>query len=164
MLILFVLSSLMTDYLLIFDIKSAPLPQSERTGYLEEWTAGYGIKEAANYLKTYQNQNPDTKIVVGTEGYFGTLPDGLQLYLSNYPQITVVGVGLGIKELPKQLVESKKAGNKTFLVINSSRLVGNPETMGLRFVNSYPKPLRTIGTSDYINYGPRETCFFFEVK
>jgi hypothetical protein len=75
----------------------------------------------------------------------------------------VVGVGLGIKELPKQLVESKRAGNKTFMVINSSRLVGNPESMGLKLVNSYPKPLRTIGTSDYINYGPRETLYFFEV-
>ena len=164
LLILFIINSFLVNYLLIFNISEAPLPKSERTGYLEEWTAGYGIKEVANFLKN-EIKNPESKgkIIVGTEGYFGTLPDGLSMYLNNYPQITVIGVGLDIKELPKPLFESKNAGNKTYLVINSSRLAGDPNKMGLKLISSYVKPLRTKGTSDYIKYGPRETLYFFEV-
>jgi Dolichyl-phosphate-mannose-protein mannosyltransferase len=164
LLVLFMVNCFLVNYLLIFNIPDAPLPKSERTGYLEEWTAGYGIKEVAGYLIS-EVKNPQVKgqIVVGTEGYFGTLPDGLSIYLNNYPQITVIGVGLDIKEIPKSLYESKKAGNRTYLVINSSRLAVDPNKIGLKLINSYKKPLRTIGTSDYIKYGPRETLYFFEV-
>ncbi len=163
LLTLFITNSLLVNILLIYKIEDAPLPKSERTGYLEEWTAGYGIKEVSKYLIDYQKENPDDKIIVGTEGYFGTLPDGLQIYLNNYPQITVIGVGLSIKELPVQLKESKQAGNKTYLVINSSRLTGSPEKMRLKLIASWEKPLRTIGTHDYVRYGPREVLYFFEV-
>ena len=163
MLALFIVSSIMVNYLLIYEIEKAPLPKSERTGYLEEWTAGYGIKEVSECLKIYQKNNPDDKLVIGTEGYFGTLPDGLQIYLNNNPEITVIGVGLSIKELPNQLKESREAGNKTYLVINSSRLDGDPDSMGLKLIDSFPKPIRTIGTHDFYNYGPRETMYFFEV-
>jgi 4-amino-4-deoxy-L-arabinose transferase-like glycosyltransferase len=161
--IIFIVQALMVDYLFIFAIDKAPLPKGERTGYLEEWTAGYGIKETAKYLIDFQNKYSNQKVVVGTEGYFGTLPDGLQLYLNNYPKITVIGVGLSLKEVPNSLMESKKAGNKTFLLINSSRLVGDPQKMGLTLIDSYPKPLRTKNTHDFVMYGPQETLYLFEV-
>jgi len=161
--ILFVIQAMLVNFLIIFDIGASPLPKNERAGYLEEWTAGYGIREVADYLIYYHQQNPNEKIVVGTEGFFGTLPDGLQMYLSQFPEITVIGVGLDIKELPQSLVESKEAGNKSFLVINSSRLVAKPEEIGLTLVGVYPKPLRTPGTHDYARYGPQETLYFFEV-
>ncbi|MFH1561567.1 MAG: glycosyltransferase family 39 protein, partial [Patescibacteria group bacterium] len=60
-------------YCLIFDFKlltnpaQAPFPRNEREGYLQDWTAGWGIKEIAEYLKTIPR---DKGIVVGTEGYF----------------------------------------------------------------------------------------------
>ncbi|KKR11442.1 MAG: hypothetical protein UT39_C0007G0007 [Candidatus Woesebacteria bacterium GW2011_GWA1_39_21] len=164
LLLLLVANALLVDALFIFKIDQAPLPKSERTGYLEEWTAGYGIKEVAKYLVEKQRSlSEGEKIVVGTEGYFGTLPDGLEIYLNNYRTITVIGVGLDIKSLPSSLSESRRFGNITYLVINSSRLVGDPNKMGLKLIASYPKPLRTIGTSDYIKYGPQETLYFFEV-
>lgn len=162
--VLFILSALLSDYLFIFDIQKAPLPRSERSGYLEEWTSGYGIKEVSEYIRKEYQQNPSKKIVVGTEGYFGTLPDGLQVYLNDYPQITVIGVGLDLKELPKSLIESKASGNRTFLVINNSRLKAKPEDLGLELVVAYPKALRKEGTREYNFLGPRETLYLFEVK
>ena len=164
LLTLFVANSLLVNYLLIWKIEEAPLPKSERTGYLEEWTAGYGIKEVSQYLINELDKTPsDKKIVVGTEGYFGTLPDGLQIYLNSYPEITVIGVGLDLKEVPISLIESKDAGNKTYLVINSSRLVAKPDDLNLLLIRSYPKPLRSKGTHDFVKYGPQETLYFFEV-
>lgn len=152
------------NYLLLSSPEKAGLPTSERTGYLEEWTSGYGIREVSEFLKEEVTREPSKKIIVGTEGYFGTLPDGLQMYLNDRPEITVIGVGIYIDELPSQLVASKKAGNKTYLVVNSTRLKGNPEEMGLALTASYPKALRTEGTKEYQLYGPQEALLFFEVK
>jgi 4-amino-4-deoxy-L-arabinose transferase-like glycosyltransferase len=125
--------------------RAAPLPRSERSGFLEEWTSGYGIKEVGVSLRQiYQREN--RQIIVGTEGFFGTLPDGLQVYLNDIPDIKVIGVGVIIKDLPTQLVEAKKAGNPTYFVINSTRYIGNPDAQGLSLIASYPKAPRPNGT------------------
>jgi hypothetical protein len=160
----FVLLSLYLNYLLIFNLPSAKLPKNDRSGYLEEWTAGYGIKEVAEYLKSEVKDLPaGRQVVVGTEGYFGTLPDGLQMYLADTPKITVIGVGLDLKELPKSLRESRDSGNKTYLVINNSRLKADPDRLELKLLASYPKPLRTKENHEYYLYGPQEVLYFFEV-
>ena len=164
LLALFIFSSILVNSLFIFDIQSAPLPRNERSGYLEEWTAGYGIKEVSQFIRDEYEKNPKTKIVVGTEGYFGTLPDGLQIYLNNIPEITIIGVGLDIKEVPKSLKDSKASGNETFLVINSSRLKANPENLGLELIAVYPKALRKPDSREYNLLGPRETLYLFRLK
>jgi 4-amino-4-deoxy-L-arabinose transferase-like glycosyltransferase len=155
MLTFFVAQSLLFDYQLLTNPARANLPRSERSGYLEEWTAGQGIKEAANYLENYQLQNPGKKIVVGTEGYFGTLPDGLEAYLNNDRQITIIGVGLNFSDIPMPLLESQKAGNSTFLLINNDRFKGDSNKSGLKLIAEYPKANRPNGT--------HESLLFFEL-
>jgi len=164
LLLFFIGNALIVDFLLITNPQVAPLPRSERSGYLEEWTSGYGIKEVADYMVLYEKENPQVKIVIGTEGYFGTLPDGLQLYLNNHPKITVIGVGIDLKEVPNSLKESKAAGNATFLVINNSRLKANPQELGLEIVAAYPKALRPVSTREYNLNGPQEVLYLFEIK
>jgi 4-amino-4-deoxy-L-arabinose transferase-like glycosyltransferase len=154
--LVFLVQSTIFNYLLLTNTEKVKLPRSERSGYLEEWTAGYGIKEISEIIREEYAKNPQKKIVVGTEGYFGTLPDGLQLYLNDLKEITVIGVGLGIDKLPKQLVESKQSGNKTYLVVNSSRLLARAENIGLEIVASYPKVVKPDGS--------REALLLFEVK
>ena len=160
---LFVGHALFIDYLMLTDIEKVNLPRSERSGYLEEWTSGYGIREVSELIKDEYTKEPGKKIVIGTEGYFGTLPDGLQIYLNNLPAITVIGVGLDLTDLPQSLSESKKFGNKTFLVINDSRLKADPEKLGLEVIAAYPKAFREEGTREYNTLGPRETLYLFEV-
>jgi hypothetical protein len=144
----FVAQSLVFDYQLLVSPAKANLPRSERSGYLEEWTAGQGIKETANYIQNYQAQNPGKKIVVGTEGYFGTLPDGLQAYLNNDRQITVIGVGLNFTDIPSPLINSQKAGNSTFLLINNDRFKGDVAHENLKLIAEYPKATRPDGTHE----------------
>ncbi len=145
---LFIIQSSIFNYHLISNPEKAPLPRVERSGYLEEWTAGHGIKETADYLIREQEANPQEKIVIGTEGYFGTLPDGLQMYLNDYPQITAIGVGLTFDELPTPLYESKKFGNKTYLLVNDSRYYYDPEKKGLKLVKEFPKAEKPTGVRD----------------
>lgn len=153
--IVFIFHALLIDHLLLTDVEKAPLPRSERSGYLEEWTSGYGIAEVAELIRGQYMREPDKKIVVGTEGYFGTLPDGLQIYLNDLRDITVIGVGITLKDVPQSLIDSKKAGNKTYLVINSTRFSGDPGKLGLNLLAVYPKAVRPDGS--------RETLLFFEV-
>jgi 4-amino-4-deoxy-L-arabinose transferase-like glycosyltransferase len=116
----------------------AGLPEDEQRGYLEDWTAGWGIEDIGQYLKA---QPKDKNIIVGTEGHFGTLPDGLQIYVQDEPNITVIGVGLPIKDIPTQLKEAKQAGNEVYLVVNQSRFaIENWPELELTKVNEYNKP------------------------
>ena len=144
----FVAQSLVFDYHLLTDPAKANLPRSERSGYLEEWTAGQGIKEAATYIQKYQSDNPGKKIVVGTEGYFGTLPDALQAYLNRDREITIIGVGLNFTEIPTPLKESFKSGNATFLVINDSRFKGEVDGKNLKLIAKYPKATKPDGSHE----------------
>ena len=166
-LFIFIIHAFAINRLLLTNIESAPLPNSERTGYLEEWTAGTGIREVADIVLNEIKNNPDERIVVGTEGFFGTLPDGLQIYLNKISNVTTIGVGLNIDKIPESLLESKRFGNRTFLVVNSSRLKISKEdwdTFGLRLVSEYPKALRLQQDShEFIWYGPRDSLYFFEL-
>lgn len=145
---IFVMHAMFINFKLLTDPQKANLPRSERSGYFEDWTSGYGIKEVSIFLREYQNEYPGRKIVVGTEGFFGTLPDGLQMYLNDTPQITVIGVGVYIDKIPSSLRDSKDSGNATFLVVNDSRLVGSPEQLGLTLINKYKKAVKPDGTTE----------------
>jgi len=165
LLIVFVVQALLFDQKLLTNPEAAPLPPGERAGYLEEWTAGTGIREVADLMKHEHAKDPAKQIVVGTEGYFGTLPDGLQMYLEGVPNVVVIGVGLDISEIPEPLAESIKAGNKTYLVANSSRLKfkGDFADHGLEIIASYPKALRRTDARDFVIHGPRDTFYLLRV-
>lgn len=164
-LILFTTQALIINYQILTNPEKAPLPRSERSGYLEEWTAGTGIKEAAEILKAEYFKDPSKKIVVGTEGFFGTLPDGLQMYLADTPGITVIGIGLGIKEIPNSLVESHEAGNKTYLVANSSRLLFEDDfkNYGLEIIASFKKADRPSGFKEWVKHGQFDTFYLLKL-
>ena len=122
------------DYLLLASPEKAPLPEGKRRGYLSEWTSGYGIAEVRDFLREVSR---DKKIIVGTEGYFGTLPDGLQIYFDKDPQVTILGVGLELDKIPKQLAEATQT-TPTYLVVNQSRMRIRDES-GLKLILKIPK-------------------------
>lgn len=152
---IFILTSARFNYYLLVNPQKADLPRSERSGYFEEWTAGYGIKESADYIKNVYLEDPSQTIVVGTEGYFGTLPDGFQIYVNQYPNIKVIGVGLGIYKIDDGLVNSKKSGNKTYLLVNSSRMKDNFDYSKVKEIAKYDKAVRPDGTY--------ETFYLYEI-
>jgi len=182
----FVALSLWFNWKLITEPERSPLPRGERSGYLEEWTAGTGIPEVAGFIIREHEKDPAVPIVVGTEGFFGTLPDGLQIYLEKVPDVTVIGVGLGIKKIPDQLLESREAGNKTYLAANSSRLafpgfdeckkdgssrIENPNCQrkiladnGFKIVLEVEKAMRPYGFKEFVQHGPRDTFYLLEVR
>lgn len=106
------------DYQLITNPPPSSLPKAERRGYFEDWTAGYGLKEIANYLIEQKKQNND--VVVGTSGYFGTLPDGLQIYLDK-AEIAIVGSPATVSAQIRQTAKE----HPTYFVGNKKELKGS---------------------------------------
>lgn len=134
------------DTLLLTSPQNAPLPANERSGYLEAWTAGTGIKAASEYLK---NIPASQQIVVGSEGYFGTPFSALEMYLNGRSNIRVIGIGLDVHEVNSDLQKAAK-DNQVYVVINSDRLTGDPEKMGLKLIASYPKAKSPDGSQEYL--------------
>ncbi|MBU1070910.1 glycosyltransferase family 39 protein [Patescibacteria group bacterium] len=146
LILLVLLFPLITSVFYIFKPAEINMPSRMRHGYLEEWTAGWGQKDFANYLINLSNQGKT--IVVGAEGYFGTLPDGLQIYTEGRPNITVIGIGQPAVKIPEALENTSKE-NLIFLVINKSRNNLKPHDLQrLELIKSYPKPARPDGTQE----------------
>ena len=78
--------------------------------------------------------------MVGTEGSFGTLPDGLQIYLDKYhhsaPQQNQIIVLGGKAVISDQLRKSAKE-RPTYFIANKSRFSRFYE--GLELIRQYPK-------------------------
>jgi len=138
-------------FLLIAAPQKAWLPVQERSGYLEMWTAGYGIKEASNYLKEVAKTQ---KLLVGTEGYFGTLPNGLEMYLEGVPNITVIGVGQPVTDISPKL-KSGLSDSRVFLLVNDSRFRVE-DANNLHLIAKYPKAINSQGA--------QENLLFFELR
>lgn len=144
-----IIPALVIDFLFLTNPQKALLPQEERAGYLEAWTSGYGISQVADFIKNKHLENPEEHIVVGTEGSFGTLPNGLQIYLEDLTNVTVLGTGdANINTFPTSLFVAKKAGDTVYLVVNKSRLLRPSKDFGLQLIKEYPKAIKKDGTFD----------------
>jgi len=132
-----------TNIIFIFKLSTNPFSQklpSSEIGYLQDWTSGWGIKESFDYLK---NKSLTSNVIVGTEGSFGTLPNGFQIYANKVKQLTVIGQGLGFATLPNNLKNAKNYGDDVYLIINKSRFnTVSLEQEGLKLINAYDKPGR----------------------
>jgi 4-amino-4-deoxy-L-arabinose transferase-like glycosyltransferase len=112
------------------DPAKTPLPLGERIGYLEDWTAGYGFKDIAQYL---QQQSQNQIVVVGTEGGFGTLPEGVWIYLD---RDTNVVFKPGKDFLPDSIIQEAKNHPTYFIANRQINLSVAPNT---ELLNNYLK-------------------------
>ena len=151
-----VLAAITLSFWLYFDFwlwetpAKAPLDKIEKEQYLQEWSAGFGLKEVADYLKALPK---DKEIMVATEGYFGTLPNGLQIYLDQVEKIDIRGVGQPIHYLPDEVLGALKENKRAYLVVNNTRLKIVDQS-ALKLIAEYPKPEGPKG---------QESLLFFEV-
>jgi 4-amino-4-deoxy-L-arabinose transferase-like glycosyltransferase len=144
------------DWQLLTDPQKAPLPHRMRSGYLEEWSSGYGIKETAEFIAR-RLERTGQNILIGTEGYFGTLPDGLQIYFDHHPRVIIIGVGWPIKEAPEPLLNAT-INNEVYLVVNQSRMLAKADPR-LTLLEKFPKARRSLSSSI-----PQDFLLLFKVN
>lgn len=124
------------DYYLLTDPVKAPLHQAETGQYFESWSAGYGLKEVRDYLLSLP---AGQQAVVATEGSFGTLPNGLEIYFFGHPAVQILGVGFPSGGMTPGMEQALKSGKRLFLVANKDRFTF-PAPSKLRLIGEYPRP------------------------
>lgn len=145
LLALIIIPALVIDGLIIFKPELVPLPRNERAGYLEEWTAGQGIKEVSQKIIQMSKDGP---VLVGSEGFFGTPFSALELYLNKVPNVRVIGVGVWIDTVSDKLTNAL-ADNQVVLVVNSDRLhIDDYASHNLTLLSSYAKAIKPNGTQN----------------
>ncbi len=86
-----------------YDPINAAIPKADSNQYVNNWTAGWGVKESIAFL---EKQAQDKKIFVATEGTFGLMPASLELYLVQNKDITIKGYWpLEGQKLPEEVYE-----------------------------------------------------------
>ncbi len=96
-------------------------PEVDKIQYLSDWSSGIGLKPALDY---FYDLAGNRKLLVLTEGFFGTLPDGLFVLEQDRVEnknIEIVGVG---GPYSKQYFEqvSKSKADLIFYIGNRNRI------------------------------------------
>lgn len=125
-----------TGFLLLTQPTHALIPQADRGQYINDWPAGWGLKEVTGFIL---EESKKGKVVVYTEGTFGLLPYGLEIWLVDRPNIEIHGIWPLPDAPPSQVVESIKQ-YQTYLVMNERE--DTPKEWNLSLVAQYPKGLR----------------------
>lgn len=120
-----------------FATDTIPFVAADRVQYLTEWSSGHGIRDAVSYI---QSQAETESVAVATEGYFGTLPDGILLYLfhKDVHNIWIEGIGQPVRGIPVAFRDKARTFDKTLLVVNSHRLQTN--LIGSDLIAEYCRP------------------------
>lgn len=107
-------------YYSLTDTNQLPLVSADKKQFIYEWSSGHGIKETAELI---QDLSREQTVAVATEGYFGTLPDGLTMYFHrrSVDNIFIDGVGQPLREIPEKFMKDNSDFDQVLLVINSHR-------------------------------------------
>lgn len=97
------------------------LVSSDREQYLYVWSSGHGIKESVELIRQL---SADKNVAIATEGSFGTMPDGLLLYLhrQNVDNIYLEGIGYPVDSLTDKFVARAEEFDQILFIANEDRL------------------------------------------
>ena len=130
--------SLYFDYQLLTAPPPQSLPKEERIGYFEDWTAGYGFSKIGDFLL---EKSKNKRVVLGTDGFFGTLPDGIWIYLDK-ANVAIVGSTATISAQ----IRTASYDNQTYFIGNKKNLEG--KIKNVVEIMEFPKAKSSDGTFD----------------
>ncbi|MDP1721742.1 MAG: glycosyltransferase family 39 protein [Candidatus Gottesmanbacteria bacterium] len=128
--------SIWTEYLLITKPIYAPIAQADRGQYMNDWPSGWGVREVKDFIL---QESTKGNVIVYTDGTFGLLPYGLEMYLVDLPNIEIHGIWPIPDKAPLEVIESVKKF-PTYLVLNELEVA--PKNWNLTLVARYNKGLR----------------------
>lgn len=128
-------------FLLISSPNSYPFAKVDE-GYINGWSAGYGVKEVSDYLVERANST-DSKVTLYTEGTFGILPHGVELYVDGRTSnLEIIGIWpLNLEEIPPYYVKDRAVTNETYFILNNTEFATPPPLLEL--IGKYEKAFDT---------------------
>lgn len=138
--IVFVSLMLYADFFILTNFDKAPIPDSDLNQYVNDWPAGGGLKESVSF---FREQAQHQKIYIGTEGTFGLLPYGLEIYLKNNPNIEIHGFWPVHSTPPQEVIQASKKMPTYFVFYQpclDCSFSGNaPTTWSVHLIKRYTK-------------------------
>lgn len=108
------------DFKLINNPNTFPyVPLDE--GYVNGWSAGNGVRQISDFIYA-EAQKQEEKVILGTEGTFGILPHGIELYTQGADGLDVIGFYPLSEIPPAALLEKASSGHPTYFVLNNTEL------------------------------------------
>lgn len=74
------------DIFVIFNFQLSPIPKADLGQYVNSWSAGNGLKQSVEF---FRQQAKNSKIYIATQGTFGLMPYGLEMYLVDNPNVKI---------------------------------------------------------------------------
>ncbi|OGG24432.1 hypothetical protein A3A79_04585 [Candidatus Gottesmanbacteria bacterium RIFCSPLOWO2_01_FULL_43_11b] len=108
--------SLWTDYFIITNPLHAPIPYADKGQYIDNWPAGWGVREVTAFLTTESQKGP---VALYTEGTFGLLPAAIEMYFTDNKKVSIYGIWPLPEEIPDEIQESVEK-MPTYLIVNQS--------------------------------------------
>ncbi len=106
-------------------------------GYVNGWSAGNGTKQIAEWA-VQRVEETGRPMTIFTEGTFGILPNGLELYLQDKTKLVTVTGLYPVNEIPPDETLIEALDNpETYFILNNTETDGIPQ--GLELVASYDK-------------------------
>ena len=133
--VLLAFSWLKFDFTLLTNPAATPLDSWEKSQYFYDWSSGYGLKEITSYLEKIPQ---DQSVLVATEGSFGTLPDGLQIYFNESPNVRIQGIGFPLVKITSAMEQALVDGRLVYLVFNQDR-IGSYDKNRFELIDQYPR-------------------------
>ncbi len=137
---------LKTDFQLLTDPYRASIPKADLGQYLNDWPAGGGIKQAVSF---FEEKSKEADITIITEGTFGLLPYGLEIYLSGRPNIQIESIWPLENKILLPVIE-KINSSDVYLVLNQSQTLPlDLKTLPLELIDKWPKGVGNVYLSIY---------------
>lgn len=111
LLIIFFALVIRADYLILTNFSKAPIPGSDLSQYVTGWPAGNGVKEAVEF---FQEEAKKGSVYIATEGTFGLMPYGFEIYLIDNPNIKIEGYWPITNSIPEKVLEESKKQSTYF--------------------------------------------------
>lgn len=122
------------------DLARWPLVEADAAQYLATWSAGFGVPETVALIK---NLSAQERVLVLTEGYFGTLPDALLMYFfkEDVSNLAIEGIGQPVVAIPQRELARFSEFDRIILVVNSNRMQLDTADKKLQLLASFDRPV-----------------------
>ena len=137
----------LTPSLLIFRLISDPINYPYHAvdgGYVNGWSAGNGTKQIADWAVSRVGEVGEG-VTVYTEGTFGILPHGMELYADGRVDgLSIIGIYPVDEIPPTEVVETARTNPETYLLMNNTPT--EDELPGLKLISKFSKqdPIYTM--------------------
>ena len=119
----FVIYSAYTSFIFAYSPIKASIADSDSNQYINNWSAGWGVSES---VALFKQKAKEGKIFIGTEGTFGLMPEAMELYLVQDPNVTIKGYWPIGNELPKEALDYAKKMPSYFIFYQPEHIIIPP--------------------------------------